>query len=220
VLAGGHSRRFGADKLAATYRGIPLLHHAISRLGEVSAEVIVVLAPDVPEPTIPEGPKVRFVRDAREDEGPLAGLQAGLAATSTDLALVTGGDMPELSTGVLLEMLGVAVKGRADAVALQDGDRFRPLPSLVRVATARRATDTLLLGGERSLRALLQALRVAVIDESTWLVLDPARGSLHDVDEPGDLYDVRSRRHGIGSEPKSGEASPPAHHTSPERTAP
>lgn len=212
MLAGGRSSRFGADKLAATYRGIPLLHHAISRLGGVSVEVIVVLAPDVPEPTIPVGPDVRFVRDAREGEGPLAGLQAGLAATSTDLAFVAGGDMPELSTGVLLEMLRVAVEGRADAVALQDGDRFRPLPSLVRVAAAGGATNTLLLGGERSLRALLQALRVAVIDESTWVALDPTRGSFHDVDEPGDLADVRLGRHGIGSEPKSGEASPPAHH--------
>lgn len=187
MLAGGRSSRFGTDKLEATYREIPLLHHAVSRVGEVCAEVIVVLAPDVPEPTIPEGPNVRFVRDAREGEGPLAGLQAGLEATSTDLALVTGGDMPELSTGVLLEMLRVAVEDRADAVALQDGDRFRPLPSLVRVATAGGVTSALLLGGERSLRALLQALQVTVIDESIWVALDPARGSLYDVDEPADL---------------------------------
>ena len=157
------------------------------------AEVIVVLAPDVREPTIPRGPEVRFVRDAREGEGPLAGLQAGLAAASTDLALVVGGDMPELSTGVLLEMLRVAVEDRADAVALQDGYRFRPLPSLVRVATAVGVAKALLLGGERSLRTLLQTLRVAVIDESIWVALDPARGSLHDVDEPGDL-DVEPHR--------------------------
>lgn len=226
MLAGGRSSRFGVDKLAATYRGIPLLHHAISGLGEVCAEVIVVLAPDVPEPTIPVGPKVRFVRDARQGEGPLAGVQAGLEAISTDLALVTGGDMPELSTEVLLEMLRVAVEDGVDGVALQDGGRFRPLPSLLRVATAGGVAHALLQSGERSLRALLQALGVAVIDESTWVALDPARGSLYDVDEPGDLAvelpaaDVRSRRHGIGSEPKSGEASPPAHHIPPERTEP
>ena len=187
MLAGGRSSRFGADKLAALYRGIPILHHAISGLAEVSVEIIVVLAPNVPEPTIPDGPSVRFVRDAREGEGPLAGLQVGLAATSTDLALVTGGDMPDVSTGVLLELVRVAVEERADAVALRDGDRFRPLPSLVRVTVAGGPTNALLLGGERSLRALLQMLRVAVIEESTWVALDPTRGSLHDVDEPGDL---------------------------------
>jgi molybdenum cofactor guanylyltransferase len=187
VLAGGRSTRFGADKLVAMYRGIPLLHHAISGLGEVCAEVIIVLAPDVPEPTIPVGPNVRFVRDAREGEGPLVGIQAGLQATSTDLALVAGGDMPELSTDVLLEMLRVAIEDGVDAVALQDGDRFRPLPCLMRVAAAGGVANALLRSGERSIRALLQALRVAVIDESTWVALDPVRGSLYDVDEPGDL---------------------------------
>ena len=95
--------------------------------------------------------------------------------------------MPDLSTAVLLEMLRVAGEARVDAVALPDGDRFRPLPSLVRVAPARDAAGALLDAGERSLRSLLQALRTAVIDEPTWTALDPSRGTLNDVDEPEDL---------------------------------
>ncbi len=187
MLAGGRSTRFGGDKLAATYRGIPLLHHAVLRLGEVCAEVVVVIAPDVPEPTMPVGANARFVRDAREGEGPLAGLLSGLEGASTDLAIVAGGDMPELSTAVLLEMLRVAGEASVDAVALEDADRFRPLPSLVRVAPARAAAHALLHAGERSLRSLLDALRVAVVDEPTWTALDPGRRTLFDVDEPGDL---------------------------------
>ena len=88
---------------------------------------------------LPIGATVRFVRDAREGEGPLAGLLRGLEAASTELALVAGGDMPDLSTAVLLEMLRVAGEAPVDAVALQDGDRFRPLPSL-RAGRSRRAT--------------------------------------------------------------------------------
>ncbi len=129
------------------------------RLGEVCADVVVVLAPDVPEPTVPIGAHARFVRDAREGEGPLAGLLSGLEGASTDLAIVAGGDMPDLSTAVVLEMLRVAGEAPVDAVALQDGDRFRPLPSLVRVAAARDAAHALLHTGERSLRSLLLALR-------------------------------------------------------------
>ena len=41
--------------------------------------------------------------------------------------------------------------------------------------------------GERSLRAWLQAMRMAVIDEATWTALDPERATLRDVDEPADL---------------------------------
>ena len=187
MLAGGRSTRFGGDKLAAPFRGVPLLHHPVLRLGEVCREVIVVIAPDQPEPSMPIGAATRFVRDARDGEGPLAGLSRGLETVTGELALAAGGDMPELSTAVLLEMLRVVGEAPVDAVALQDGDRFRPLPCLVRVAPARLAAHALLHEGERSLRSLLNALRVAVIDEPTWTALDPARRTLFDVDEPGDI---------------------------------
>ncbi|MGH2595155.1 MAG: molybdenum cofactor guanylyltransferase [Actinomycetota bacterium] len=187
MLAGGRSTRFGSDKLAVVYQGIPLLHHAVIRLAEVCAEVVIVIAPGAREPTVPIGVDARCVRDPREGEGPLVGLLAGLEAVATSLAIVAGGDMPDLSTDVLLEMLGVVGEASVDAVALQDGGRFRPLPSLMRVAPARDATRSLLHAGERSLRALLQALRTAVIDEPTWVGLDPGRRTLFDVDEPGDL---------------------------------
>lgn len=192
MLAGGRSVRFGNDKLAAIHRGIPLLYHAVLRMGEVCAEVVVVIAPDALEPTLPVGVNARFIRDKRDGDGPLAGLLSGLQAVSTELAVVAGGDMPDLSTAVLLEMLHVAGEEAVDAVALQDGDRFRPLPSLVRVIPARDAAHSLLHAGERSLRALLRSLRTSAIDEPTWTGLDPSRGTLNDVDEPGDLVTGRA----------------------------
>jgi molybdenum cofactor guanylyltransferase len=187
VLAGGGSTRFGSDKLAAVVEGIPLLHHPILRLAEVCREVVVVLAPDAAEPSMPLAVSVRLVRDASEGEGPLAGLLAGLSEVDTDWALVAGGDMPTLQTSVLLEMLTVAAQAGVDAVALQDRDRVRPLPLVLRSRPAREATHALLHTGERRLRALPDALRTAVIDEPTWLSLDPQRATLHDVDEPSDL---------------------------------
>jgi molybdopterin-guanine dinucleotide biosynthesis protein A len=167
--------------------GAPLLHLPVLRLAEITHEVIVVLGPDTPEPSFPPGLAVRIARDAREGEGPLAGLLAGLSATTTELALVAGGDMPGLVTGVLIEMLRVAAGAPVGAVALQDGDRFRPLPMVVRAADARTAAHDLLHTGERRLRSLLDALRVAVIDEPTWHALDPDRATLRDVDVPADL---------------------------------
>ena len=125
VLAGGRSSRFGSDKLAAIHKGIPLLHHAVLRLGEVCGEVVVVIAPEAPEVAMPIGANARFVRDAREGDGPLAGLLSGMEAASTEFALVAGGDMPDLSTAVLLEMLRVGAEASVDAVALQDGSEER-----------------------------------------------------------------------------------------------
>ena len=187
VLAGGRSTRFGSDKLVASYRGMPLLHHAVLRLIEVCSEVVVVLAPDAADPDLPPGVPARFARDATEGEGPLAGLLAGLQATTTDVALVVGGDMPEISTPVVLEMLEVAGQEPVDGVVLADGDAFRPLPMLVRAERGREVAHALLHDGERRLRAFVQAMRVAVIDATTWRTLDPAGATLRDVDTIEDL---------------------------------
>jgi molybdopterin-guanine dinucleotide biosynthesis protein A len=187
VLAGGRSTRFGSDKLMAELDGVPLLHHAVTRVGEVTGGAVVVLASGAREPWMPPGLSITFVRDAVADEGPLAGTLAGLEIVSTRLALVVGGDMPDLSVAVMQEMLGVAHRTDAGAVALQDGDRFRPLPAVLRVENARTAGPVLLADGERRLRALLTSLDPTVIDEASWLTLDPDRRTLLDVDEPADL---------------------------------
>jgi molybdopterin-guanine dinucleotide biosynthesis protein A len=188
VLAGGRSTRFGrGDKLAAPVGGMPLLHHAVLRLADVTDDVVVVLAPDALDPVLPPGAPVRWVRDEREGEGPLAGALAGLGAVDRDLAIVVGGDMPTLSTVVLIEMVRVARQDGVDVVALLDDGRVRPLPVVVRADPARRAAHALLREGERSLRSWLQTMRVAVIDEPTWTGLDPERATLRDVDVPSDL---------------------------------
>jgi molybdopterin-guanine dinucleotide biosynthesis protein A len=166
---------------------MPLLHHAVLRLAEVCRDVVVVLAPGATEPSLPVGAPVRVARDPTEGEGPLAGVYAGLLAVTTEVALVAGGDMPDLQTPVLLEMLRVADEARVDGVALQDGDHARPLPCVVVAERAVDVAHTLLHSGGRSLRDLLDALHVAVIDETTWHALDPLRRTLFDVDEPSDL---------------------------------
>jgi len=187
VLAGGRSSRFGGDKLAAEYRGAPVLDHVILRLAEVCGEVVVVLAPDAPEPSTPVGAPVRFARDVEEGEGPLAGTYAGLLAVRTSHALLAAGDMPDLRTAVLLEILRVADEAPADAIALADEGRFRPVPAVLASERARDVSHALLHEGHRRLRDLFEAMRVAVIDEPTWRALDPEGRTLFDIDEPGDL---------------------------------
>jgi molybdenum cofactor guanylyltransferase len=187
VLAGGRSSRFGSDKLAAPYRGQPLVQHAVTRVAEACGRVVLVLAPGAPAPDLPPGLPSTVAHDAEAFEGPLAGLAGALPHVATPWALVVAGDMPDLSPPVLLEMLRVAEEAPVDAVALADDDRPRPLPCVVRTETARRVIPALLHDGERRLRALLDACRVAVIDEPTWTTLDPSRGTLRDVDVPTDL---------------------------------
>ncbi len=186
VLAGGRSTRFGSDKLAAIYRGQPLLHHVALRLGEVCDDVVVVLAPDADGSGLPPG--IRTTNDASEGEGPLAGLHSGLlAAVGSDIVVVAGGDMPDLQVPVVREMLRVIDEAEVEAVALADAGQPRPLPCVLRTWLAADMTHTLLHAGRRRLRDVIDGLRTAVIDEATWTALDPEHRSLFDVDEPGDL---------------------------------
>jgi molybdopterin-guanine dinucleotide biosynthesis protein A len=186
VLAGGRSARFGRDKLREPYRGAPLVHHAILALSAVCGEVLVV-APPGERPDLPGGVPLLLQHDVAEGEGPLAAVSNALANVRTPLALVVGGDMPELAGPVLLEMLRVAEEADVDAIALREGERFRPLPVVLRLGRARPVAAGLVRSGERRLRTLLDALRVAVVDEPTWRNLDPAGRTLFDVDEPDDL---------------------------------
>ena len=149
--------------------------------------MIVVLAPDASEPSIPAGAEVEFARDAIEDEGPLRGLAAGLEVANAGWVVVVGGDMPDLQPRVLLEMLRAGLETGAVAVSLSDGGRERPLPCVLRSAPAAEAASVLLEAGRRSLRELLAAVSTVVIDEPTWTALDPERRTLIDVDEPADL---------------------------------
>lgn len=190
MLAGGRSRRFGEDKLTAELDGVPLLHHALLRVGAVTDGVVVVLAPGAPEPAMPAGVDGRFVRDAVPDQGPLAGALAGLGAADRPVALIVGGDMPGSVPDVLRELLARAERSPA-AAALGEGDGFRPLPAAVRVEVARRVGAERFEAGERSLRGWLRALDVTVVDEATWTGLDPSRSSLRDIDEPADLDAAR-----------------------------
>ena len=161
-----------------------MLERAVAALRDVCDEVVVVLPPEG-GPRPPAG--VRVARDAAPDEGPLAGLHAGLAVAAREVALVVGGDMPDLQIPVLDAMLRELRGSGADAVALLDDGRVRPLPCAVRVAPARGSAGALLGGGRRRLRELLDALTVRAIEETTWRALDPPGATLLDVDVQEDL---------------------------------
>jgi molybdopterin-guanine dinucleotide biosynthesis protein A len=188
VLAGGRARRFGRDKLVEDLGGSPLLHHAVGRLAQVCGSVVVVIAPDAPEPTLPEGVAVRLVRDEVADEGPLRGAAAGLSAAETDWGVLAGGDMPDLQPPVLEEMLRLAREAETSVVLSDDG-RARPLPIVLLRRPALEAAQRLLLAGRRSLHDLLEAVPLTVVPEEAWTALDPERRTLRDVDEPSDLLD-------------------------------
>jgi molybdenum cofactor guanylyltransferase len=196
VLAGGGSSRFGSDKLAATIGGMPLLHRAVLGVVGVADELVIVIAPEAPEPSLPGGiaVPVRFVRDPEPDKGPLVGVLAGLQATRSGLAIIVAGDMPLLVAEVLRSCLDVLGHGGNDAVVLEDvSGMLRPFPMALNVAAARLAAAAAVVAGERRLGRLLERLGAHTLPANEWRALDPDGTTLWDVDQPEDAVRLADR---------------------------
>jgi molybdopterin-guanine dinucleotide biosynthesis protein A len=198
VLAGGASRRFGSDKLAAELDGRPLLHHALAAVAEVAGSVVVVIGPGAPVPPLPPAlaARIAIARDASLHGGPLAGLGAGLSArgvADAGVAIVVGGDMPALVPGVLRLLVGRLAADPALVAVTLAAPHVAPLPMAVRPGPARDAIDTTLASpaGARSLRTLLDLVPSIRIAEADWRPLDADGVTLRDVDEPDDLEGLR-----------------------------
>lgn len=179
MLAGGTSRRFGSDKLAALLPdGVSVLDHCL--LGMPSAWSLVVVGPSrVVPPSLVA--RVRFVQESPVGGGPLAGVAAGLALAVGEVVCVAPGDTP--LAGAVLESLVTALEGDSsmDAAMMSDvGGQANPLLAAYRVKPLRDAMP----GDPANLpaRTLLSLAHVLVRTE-----VDVA-----DIDTPEDLEVVRS----------------------------
>jgi molybdopterin-guanine dinucleotide biosynthesis protein A len=120
LLVGGASTRFGSPKALAELGGETLAERAWRTLGEACDErsaVGKIGELELPFPVVDDGTEVR---------APIAGVVAGLVASSSDLVVVLPVDCP-LVTPDLLRALGAACHG-VDAAVPQTG----PLPGAYR----------------------------------------------------------------------------------------
>ena len=134
---------------------------------------------------------VRIAYDAPSETGPVNALLAALRVTWTELAVIVGGDQPDLSQRVLLEMVRAARdESNAEAVVLREAGRAFALPCVVRVVPLRaRAIDLIRpsAGPVPGLAALfIDAPGRAIADED-WKEHDPFGLTLRDIDRPDEL---------------------------------
>lgn len=188
LLAGGASRRFGRPKLVEPFDGAPLFHRPLRALLDSCEDVVIVLAPDAPEPSLPDGVDlVSFARDPVAYEGPLAGTRVGLECVHREYAVLVAGDMPGVRGELLALMAERATVANANALVLRDADVTRPLPAILRVEPALSLARILLDSGERRLRALVEGLEPDGVPEELWKGVDPVGAWRRDVDLPEDL---------------------------------
>lgn len=112
----------GREKLSIEIGGVPLIRHVRNALASCCEEVLVAGGGDFRL----EG--VRYVTGERSGgEGPLAGIEAGLAAARFDHVFVAAGDMPFLAQSLVGYLLERLAKEDAPAVVPRYGGRIHPL---------------------------------------------------------------------------------------------
>ena len=130
ILLGGESKRFGSPKAFLDWNGKSLAAHIAETVGPVVSEVLFVAKTEDQVP--PDAKNLgRFVADAPNFPGPLAGLSAALTHATKPWVFLTGVDMPFLNEKTLKQFWLLREKSvLLDAVVPYIGDKWQPLCAL------------------------------------------------------------------------------------------
>ncbi len=121
VLAGGKSTRMGKDKAFLELGGRTLLACAMEVAGAVAGEVCIV------------GEAAKFARfgrvveDVYRERGPLGGIHAALASSTTKLNLMLAVDLPFVESRFLEYLVGQARQTGAMVTVPRAGGGLQPL---------------------------------------------------------------------------------------------
>lgn len=199
ILAGGRSSRLGRDKPMVQVGGQLMLARVAHTLRDLCRELILVVRPGQSDHVPDTGIALRMhvVADRYRDAGPMAGIEAGLAACVTDFAFVTGADYPFLSSKLIRAMAAHAAEHRV-AVIPRFEDRFQSLTAIyprhwqARLRTAIEANQTSML------RFIADAVDsgdppVKVFEESEARIHDRRLNTFLDIDTPSQLAEAQRR---------------------------
>lgn len=179
ILAGGDSRRMGCDKTRLEFEGQHLLQRVIGQMQTIFPQVLVSVRQVRPDIDVPQ------VCDLAPGRGPVAGLGAGLAHAETPWIYAVAADMPFLNPRVI-ELLATQRGSRQAVVPVVRGIA-QPLAAFYAASALPVLQADLAGSGKHSLRAVLEQLDVAWVEERSLLAADPDLRSFFDLDTPADL---------------------------------
>jgi molybdopterin-guanine dinucleotide biosynthesis protein A len=194
IIAGGRATRLGQSKPLVRVGGKLMLARIAEALEKVCSEIVLVVRSDQDDAVADTALALRMhvVADNFNNVGPLGGIEAGLRATATELAFVTGADHPFVSHALISALRELS--DDYDAVVPEIGSLLQPLQALYRTSLADEIT-TNLQADRRSpmnfLRGLIEENRALVYAEDSARGIIPDLRAFVDVDSPDDLRRAR-----------------------------
>lgn len=170
ILAGGGSRRLGAEKSLLLFDGKPLICWTAERLSSVADEIVVVARDEehsrrlekVLSQFLSGSIKPAMAWDSLSGYGPVAGIASGMKRARGEFVFATACDLPFLSPRVV-ERLFITAEEDPDcggAVPVQPNGFFEPLHCVYHREKMGRACERAMAAGERRIFAPLQEIGI------------------------------------------------------------
>jgi molybdopterin-guanine dinucleotide biosynthesis protein A len=158
VLAGGKSTRMGRDKALLTIDGRTLLEHALDKAAKVARQVVIVGSRDK------YGTFGTVVEDLHPGCGPLAGIEAALKSSNSELNLLLAVDLPFVSVSLLQYLIQQAEASCAVVTLPFVEGKYETLCAVYRREFAARAEQAL-AAGLYMIRPLFREVAIRLLDE-------------------------------------------------------
>jgi molybdopterin-guanine dinucleotide biosynthesis protein A len=180
ILAGGRSSRMGADKPLLEFNGETLLGRILLKARRVAGRVCIL------------GPREKFelfgpvIEDVYPDRGPLAGIHAGLAATTTELNLMLAVDLPFVPETALKYLVDQARGSDAVVTVPRVGGFHQTLCAVYRREFVEIAEESL-RQGRNKIDPLYALTSVRVLGEEELAEVDIVASMFDNLNTPQDL---------------------------------
>ena len=184
ILAGGESRRMGANKALLEVDGVPIIQHVASAMTAVFEDVRIVADDASPYAFL----NLQVTRDVWKKTGPLGGLHAALHSAVAPRVFVLSCDTPFVTPDLIQFIL--EQPARSPITVVSDENGVQPLCGLYDRSLLREV-ETRLKAGNHRLLALLEALGASIIPLNTahsWYRKD----LLANINTPAEYHALRS----------------------------
>jgi len=185
VLAGGESKRLGADKAFLRIGDRVLIEEVVEKVARIGDEVIIVTN----SPQKYDYLEVRLVGDIYPGKGVLGGIYSGLRAARHDYGLVVACDMPFLDLRLLRYM--ILLSSDYDVVIPRVGGLTEPLHAIYSKECL-QPIEGLLSAGSLRVVEFFPEVRVRYVEEEEISLFDPQFISFFNINTPADLERARS----------------------------
>ncbi len=164
ILAGGESKRFGANKGFACYQGKPFYEHSIKAVAECVHQTILVTNPTLYS-IYKEKINIQVMKDVFEYQGcgPLAGLYTAMQTVEADWYMILPVDVPLMDQKIIHRLMQFA-DNKFEAVIPEINGKKQPLIALYHQSIQSKVYDQL-VNNDLKMMNLLSILSAKYVSE-------------------------------------------------------